>query len=103
MLYGTSLRRCGLFSAAPCITGITATCVIYSEYDQRRELRLLAELAITIPAETYSLADALSAHYLTARYPDFAGRPGLQVNEETAKDFLQKTREVYTWLLTLKQ
>ncbi|MDR1654721.1 MAG: HEPN domain-containing protein [Treponema sp.] len=65
--------------------------------------KIETELAITIPAETYNLADALSAYYLNTRYPDFAGRPGLQVNEETAKNFLQKTKEVYTWLLTLKQ
>jgi hypothetical protein len=26
-----------------------------------------------------------------------------KVNEETAKNFLQKAKEVYTWLLTLKQ
>jgi HEPN domain-containing protein len=65
--------------------------------------KIEAALAITIPAETYSLADALSAHYLDTRYPDFTGRPGLQVNEEKAKNFLQRTKEVYRWLLTLKQ
>jgi HEPN domain-containing protein len=65
--------------------------------------RIEAKLAITIPAETYSLADSLSAYYLNNRYPDFAGQTGLQVNEKTAKNILQKTKEAYTWLLTLKQ
>jgi HEPN domain-containing protein len=65
--------------------------------------KIEVELAMVIPVETYSLADSLSAYYLNNRYPDFKERPGLQVNEETAKDFLQKTKEVYTWLLTLKQ
>jgi hypothetical protein len=41
------------------------------------------ELAITIPVETYSLADSLSAYYLNTRYPDFSGQSGLQVNEES--------------------
>jgi HEPN domain-containing protein len=65
--------------------------------------RIEVELEIIIPAETYSLADSLSAYYLNSRYPDFAGQKILQVNDETAKNFLQRTKEVYTWLLTLKQ
>jgi HEPN domain-containing protein len=78
--------------------------MLYSCVNKRRFLfsKIEAALTITIPAETYSLADSLSAYYLNNRYPDFSGQTGLQVDEETAKNFLQKTREVYTWLLTLK-
>ncbi|MDR1256621.1 MAG: HEPN domain-containing protein [Spirochaetaceae bacterium] len=65
--------------------------------------KIEAELAVTVPVETYSLADSLSGYYLNTRYPDFAKQKGLRVNEETANNFLQKTKEAYAWLLTLKR
>jgi HEPN domain-containing protein len=56
----------------------------------------------TVTTEIYSLADALSAYYLNNRYPDFTGQSGLQINKDAATNLLQKSKEAFAWLLTLK-
>jgi HEPN domain-containing protein len=52
--------------------------------------------------EQYQFFDTLSGFYLGDRYPDFTQNLTTQVTEETAKNVLNKTNEVFTWLLTLK-
>jgi HEPN domain-containing protein len=44
----------------------------------------------------------LSAFYLNNRYPEYKEQLSLSLNEEEAKDVLEKSREVFEWLLTLK-
>jgi HEPN domain-containing protein len=61
------------------------------------------KISTPVTDEIYNLVDTLSAYYLNSRYPDFAGQSGLQINNDTAAYLLQKTREAFTWLLTLKQ
>jgi HEPN domain-containing protein len=61
------------------------------------------KLSITVTAETYNLIDSLSAYYLNNRYPDFVGQSSIQINKDTATNLLQKTKEVFAWLQTLKQ
>ena len=60
------------------------------------------KLAFTVDEEKYHLFDSLSAHYLITRYPDFSGQPNRQVGKNEAELLLSKTREVFSWLLTLK-
>jgi HEPN domain-containing protein len=65
--------------------------------------KLETALSTTISAEVYSLADSLSAIYLNSRYPDFKGQAALQIDKIRATDLLEKTKEAFTWLLTLKK
>jgi HEPN domain-containing protein len=48
------------------------------------------------------LFDRLSLYYLEARYPEYKNNLSDVTDEETASFLLQKTREVFQWLLTLK-
>ena len=52
--------------------------------------------------ETERFFDTLSAQYITYRYPDFSNMPGQQTGKDEAETILARTREVFTWLLTLK-
>ena len=60
------------------------------------------ELPVTIGEDTLYFLDFLSAQYITNRYPDFELSPDRQTNESEAEQILKKTREVFSWLLTLK-
>ena len=60
------------------------------------------KLNVTVEEDKYHLFDSLSAYYLTTRYPDFTKQANRQVNEKEAKLLLTKTKEVFSWLLTLK-
>jgi HEPN domain-containing protein len=59
-------------------------------------------LPCSISEEKYSFFDTLSAYYLNNRYPDFMIRLSSQITEEEAGAILAQTKEVFTWLLTLK-
>ena len=65
--------------------------------------KIETELSISIDSEIYRLIDTLSAHYLNNRYPDFSGQPNIFVDKDKATNLLEKTREAFTWLLTLKK
>jgi HEPN domain-containing protein len=65
--------------------------------------QLEAKISKTAPAENYSLIDTLSACYLNNRYPDFVEQSNIQISKDMATNLLQKTKEVFAWLLTLKQ
>ena len=60
------------------------------------------KLHVATDKETYNLFDSLSAHYLSNRYPDFLKQSNLQFSKTEAEPLLAKTREVFSWLLTLK-
>jgi len=60
------------------------------------------KLNVTVEEDKYHLFDSLSAYYLTTRYPDFAKQANRQVNKKEAEFLLTKTKEVFSWLLTLK-
>ena len=55
-----------------------------------------------IDEETERFFDTLSAHYIIYRYPDFSHIPGQQTTKDEAEQILARTREAFTWLLTLK-
>jgi len=59
-------------------------------------------LITDIPEEKYDFFDTLSAYYLNNRYPDFMNKLSSQINQTEATKILSETKEVFTWLLTLK-
>jgi HEPN domain-containing protein len=72
--------------------------------DIRKVLTAIEDtLSITIQPDVYKLADLLSGLYLNNRYPDFAGQSTIQIDKTTATALLEKTKEAFTWLLTLKK
>jgi len=61
-----------------------------------------AKLPVPVSEDKYQLFDSLSAHYLVTRYPDFTRQINRQIDRSEAEALLIKTREVFSWLLTLK-
>jgi HEPN domain-containing protein len=61
------------------------------------------KLAIQASQEVYHVFDILSGYYLGNRYPDFINDLTTTVNENDAAYILQKAKEVFQWLQTLKQ
>ena len=64
--------------------------------------RFKDKLPDAISEDTLKFFDALSSQYFANRYPDFANKPASQVSESEARLILEKTKEVFLWLLTLK-
>jgi len=65
--------------------------------------KIETSLSLEIKPEIYNLIDTLSAYYLNNRYPDFTGIPNAQIDKAKATNLLEKTREAFTWLSTLKK
>ena len=65
--------------------------------------KIETSLSLAVKPEIYDLIDTLSSHYLNNRYPDFTVPLNIQIDENKATDLLEKTREAFTWLLTLKK
>jgi HEPN domain-containing protein len=59
-------------------------------------------LAVTITDEQYQFFNRLSSFYLEGRYPEYTQKLSALLNGEEAQDILNKTGEVFSWLLTLK-
>jgi HEPN domain-containing protein len=64
--------------------------------------RFKDKLPVVISEDTLLFFDFLSASYITYRYPDFKHSPNLQTGESEAERIFEKTKEVFSWLLTLK-
>ena len=64
--------------------------------------KIETSLAATVKPELYILTDTLTSIYLNNRYPDFASKSTINVNKSKAADLLEKTKEAFAWLLTLK-
>ena len=60
-------------------------------------------LSSPVKPEVYDLASTLSGLYLQNRYPDFSAQPGIHIDKSIAENLLKKTKEAFTWLLTLKK
>ena len=60
------------------------------------------KLPLAIPEDKIKLFDKLSGYYLNNRYPDYMNKLSTQINEKEASDILLQTKEVFSWLLTLK-
>jgi HEPN domain-containing protein len=59
-------------------------------------------LSVTVTDEQYQFFNRLSSFYLEGRYPEYMQKLSVLLNEQEAQDILHKTREVFSWLLTLK-
>ena len=64
--------------------------------------RFKDKLPDVISEDKLKFFDDLSSQYFANRYPDFTNKPGSQVSESEAGLILEKTKEVFLWLLTLK-
>jgi HEPN domain-containing protein len=60
------------------------------------------KLSTQIKPEYYQLFDLLSANYLVGRYPDFMNDAINSVQKGSATALMERTREVFAWLQTLK-
>ncbi|MDR1870335.1 MAG: HEPN domain-containing protein [Deltaproteobacteria bacterium] len=56
-----------------------------------------------MPKETYKFLHKLTTYYIPTRYTDYTDKIFKTLNKETTKFVLTKTKEVFTWFLTLKQ
>ncbi|MDR1219794.1 MAG: HEPN domain-containing protein [Treponema sp.] len=61
------------------------------------------KLPIQASQEVRHVFDTLSGYYLGSRYPDFMNDLTTAVNKDAAERVLQKAKEVFQWLQTLKQ
>ena len=65
--------------------------------------KLEASLSFTVKPEVNDFLDSLSSHYLENRYPDFDEPASIHIDKRKATEILEKTKEVFAWLLTLKK
>jgi HEPN domain-containing protein len=61
-----------------------------------------SKLAEPIPEENYVYFDKLLAFYINGRYTSFKQSVSDRIGKHEAKSVLDKTKEVFAWLLTLK-
>ena len=61
------------------------------------------KIPVTIDDDKRLLFAKLSAFYLNNRYPEYKQRLSSSLNKEEAQNIFEKTKEVFSWLLTLKQ
>lgn len=59
---------------------------------------LFNKLGINAPPETITLLNALSAHYLNNRYPEYKSKLSTALDKQQAEEFLAKTEGTYSWL-----
>jgi HEPN domain-containing protein len=60
------------------------------------------KLTVKIPENTIGFFDTLSAYYINNRYPDFINKLSFQIKKPEATQTLSRTKDVFSWLLTLK-
>lgn len=65
--------------------------------------RIVDKIDIDIEDEKLDLFDKLSAYYIQGRYPTFKEKISQAINETEAKVLLDKTKEVFEWMKSLKK
>jgi HEPN domain-containing protein len=60
------------------------------------------KLTEEIGEEKYALFDRLTAFYISGRYPEYKEKISAGVNKDEANELLDKSKEAFAWLLTLK-
>jgi HEPN domain-containing protein len=60
------------------------------------------KLTEPVPEDSFNFFDRLTNFYLNDRYPEYQQNISGMVSGESAKAVLDKTKEVFQWLLTLK-
>lgn len=63
-------------------------------------LRFAEKLEQPIEQEKYDFFNQLTALYMEGRYPDYSDQLTLQ--KQDGQELLEKTKEAFAWLLTLK-
>jgi HEPN domain-containing protein len=64
--------------------------------------RFADKLPETVSDECFTFFDQLTGFYLNDRYPEYQQKTGATLSEPSAKLILNKTKELFQWLLTLK-
>ena len=65
--------------------------------------KIIDKLKIDIKEENFDLFDRLSAYYIQGRYPTFKEKISQSINENEAKVLLDKSKEVFEWMKSLKK
>ena len=65
--------------------------------------KVLDVLNMKLEETMFDLFDRLSAYYLQGRYPSFKEKISKLIDENEAKLLLQKTKEVFQWMKSLKK
>lgn len=70
--------------------------------------KLVASIADTLPPNTvskdkYEFFDEMTTFYLQGRYPEYKEKLGALMNRANAKTILDKSKEIFAWLLGLKK
>jgi len=60
------------------------------------------KLPEAVTEERYKLFDDLTAFYIEGRYTDYKNKLSARLNEQDAKTALARTKEAFSWLLTMK-
>ena len=60
------------------------------------------KLPIAITDDYDTLFDNLTKYYISNRYPDFISKLSESVDKHEAERVLEKTKEVFAWLLAMK-
>jgi HEPN domain-containing protein len=61
-----------------------------------------AKLKVKMPEKYVALFEMLIKFYISGRYPDYKRKLTAGLTKEYVADTLEKTKEAYKWLLTLK-
>jgi HEPN domain-containing protein len=70
--------------------------------------KLVASIAGTLPPDAvskdkYEFFDEMTTFYLQGRYPEYKEKLGALMNRAKAKIILDKSKEIFAWLLGLKK
>lgn len=65
--------------------------------------KVIDRLDAEIDERTYELFDRLSAYYLQGMYPSYKEKISQIVDKEEAKYTLKASKEVFQWMVSLKQ
>jgi HEPN domain-containing protein len=60
------------------------------------------KLSDSISEERHYLFERLTAYYISGRYPKYKEKISMSIDKNEAEDLLNKSKETFSWLLTLK-
>jgi HEPN domain-containing protein len=61
-----------------------------------------SKLPISVEKYVYSFLYELSTYYIDNHYPDFKSKLSRMLNNEKVQGILLRSKEVFSWLLTLR-
>lgn len=63
--------------------------------------KVIDKLDIDVDEETFALCDRLAAYYLQGRYPSYKEKISKLINKDEAKEVLELSKEVFSWMKSL--